>query len=102
MTQAPDDRREEDGYTGPAVLVVNGSRFGVQVDLRGYFQPIDGRYHWHGRVGRNEPLLDLLGGARAAGELTTPAGTAPCQLSDPDPWQRYRVAGVSTPPFRRC
>jgi cation diffusion facilitator CzcD-associated flavoprotein CzcO len=88
-----------DGYLGPAMLAVNGSRFSIQVELRGHFQPIDGRYHWYGRIGQHDGLLRLLGDARAAGVLTTPEGSAPCELSDPDPWHRYRVTGVSTPPY---
>jgi cation diffusion facilitator CzcD-associated flavoprotein CzcO len=88
-----------DGYRGPAMLAVNGSRFSIQVELRGHFQPIDGRYHWYGRVGEHPELHGLLGEARAAAVLTTPEGSAPCELSDLDLWRRYRVTGVSTPPF---
>jgi cation diffusion facilitator CzcD-associated flavoprotein CzcO len=88
-----------DGYLGPAMLAVNGSRFSIQVELRGHFEPIDGRYHWYGRISEHEGLLGALGEARAAGVLTTPEGSAPCELSDPDLWHRYRVAGLSTPPY---
>jgi len=88
-----------DGYHGPAMLAVNGSRYSVRVELRGYFEPIDGRYHWYGRIGEHEGLQGALGEARATGVLTTPEGSAPCELSDPDPWHRYRVAGLSTPPY---
>ncbi len=41
---------DSDGYEGTAVLEVGGARFDVQVRLRGHFQPIDGRYHWYGRI----------------------------------------------------
>jgi cation diffusion facilitator CzcD-associated flavoprotein CzcO len=89
-----------DGYEGSAVLEVDGSRFDVQVRLRGHFQPIDGRYHWYGRVGAHDGLDELLGSAKANGVLVTPEGSAPCELSEPDPSRRYRVTGISTPPFR--
>ncbi len=89
-----------DGYTGPATLLVNGSQWQVQVELRGHFQPIDGRYHWYGRIAAHDGLPRVLGTGRSHGELTTPEGSAPCELSDPDPWHRYRVTGVSTPPYR--
>ncbi len=94
----PDDDHD-DGYEGPATLVAGGARVDVQVRLRGHFQPIDGRYHWYGRIEPNEawPACSARGRARAV--LTTPEGSAPCELSDPDPWQRYRVTGLSTPPF---
>jgi hypothetical protein len=31
--------------------------------------------------------------------LRTPDGEASGQLSDPDTWGRYRIAGTSRPPF---
>jgi cation diffusion facilitator CzcD-associated flavoprotein CzcO len=96
---AEDQPGHEDGYLGPATLAVRDQSFGVQVELRGHFEPIDGRYHWYGRAGKHENLLRALGTARADATLTTPGGTAPCQLSDPDPWGRYRITGISTPPY---
>ena len=93
------DQRHGDGYEGPATLVAGGERFAVRVRLTGHFQPIDGRYHWYGRIEPDGALQDLLGPGRASGVLTTPEGSAPCELSDPDPWQRYRVDGTSTPPY---
>jgi len=45
---------DEDGYGGPATLVVDGVSLPVTVELRGYFQPIDGFYRWYGRVAVNE------------------------------------------------
>jgi hypothetical protein len=89
----------DDGYAGPATLTVGPDVFKVRVDLRGVFQPIDGRYHWYGRIERHDGLAAALGTRRAAGHLTTPGGSAPCELSDPDTWQRYRITGTSTPPF---
>src|SRR5690348_3687147 len=89
-----------DGYEGTAVVEVGGSRFDVQVRLRGHFQPIDGRYHWYGRIAAHAGLDGALGSGKATGVLTTAEGSAPCELSEPDPSRRYRVTGVSTPPFR--
>ncbi|TNC23197.1 DUF4873 domain-containing protein [Amycolatopsis alkalitolerans] len=90
---------EEDGYTGPAKLVVGEREFAVDVEMRGHFQPIDGRYHWYGRVARHDDLEALLGGRKRAAEIHTPDGSARGELSDPDPWGRYRILGASTPPF---
>ena len=91
---------DSDGYEGTAVLEVDRSRFDVQVRLRGHFQPIDGRYHWYGRIDAHEGLDELLGSGKATGVLTTAEGSAACALSEPDPSRRYRVTGISTPPFR--
>jgi len=89
----------DDGYEGSATLVAGPAQLEVQVRLRGYFQPIDGRYHWYGRIEPHEGLTEVVRSGRARAVLTTPEGSAPCELSDPDPWQRYRVTGLSTPPF---
>ena len=88
-----------DGYDGTAAVEVGGSRFDVRVRLRGHFQPIDGRYHWYGRIDAHDGLAELVGSGRATGVLTSPEGSAPCEISDPDPSGRYRVTGISTPPF---
>ncbi|MFD7652583.1 DUF4873 domain-containing protein [Actinosynnema sp. NPDC059797] len=95
-----EDNSHDDGYTGEAVLVFDRREVPVSVELRGHFQPIDGRYHWYGRIAANEQVAELVeGGARTA-LLRTPEGSANGSLTDPDPWRRYRVTGISTPPFR--
>jgi hypothetical protein len=95
MTRPPDT----DGYLGPATLRIGAATFEVEADLRGKFEPADGRYHWYGRLGRSDVLSAALTAGRAEGSLRTAEGTASCEISDPDPWLRYRVSGVSRPPF---
>ncbi|GHF23557.1 DUF4873 domain-containing protein [Amycolatopsis deserti] len=90
---------DEDGYTGPATVVVDGAEVPVEVELRGHFQPIDGYYRWYGRIAPNARLDELCGGRKKKGEIRTPDGSAAGELSDPDPWGRYRILGTSTPPF---
>ncbi|WP_212532189.1 DUF4873 domain-containing protein [Actinospica durhamensis] len=94
------DFDDEDGYQGTAVLEIGGHRYEVRVDLRGYFQPIDGRYHWYGRIAPEAELAGSLAAGRTKGTLSTSHGSAPAEVGDPDPWGRFRVEGVSTPPFR--
>jgi hypothetical protein len=89
----------EEGYTGPATLQVKDVELTVQVELRGYFQPIDGYYHWYGRLAASEQLSELVAGRKTAAHLRTPEGAAAGELSDPDPWNRYRITGTSRPPF---
>ncbi len=91
-----------DGYTGPARLRLGSASFDVLADLRGRFEPADGRYHWYGRLARHDGLAAAVTGNRAAGVLITSGGSAACELSDPDPWQRYRITGAegtARPPF---
>lgn len=91
-------QHDHEGYDGAATLVTDDGEVPVEVTLRGLFQPIDGRYHWHGRIARDE-RVDALGRAGATVELRTPAGAATGRLSDVDPWGRYRIAGVGRPPY---
>jgi hypothetical protein len=88
----------DEGYVGPAELLADGQAVAVSVTLRGVFQPIDGRYHWHGRVARHDGV-DALVASGASVVLRTPHGATPCRLSDRDTWGRYRVAGTGRPPF---
>jgi hypothetical protein len=90
---------EDDGYRGPAWLTIGAARLPVTVDLRGRFEPIDGRYHWYGRIARDERLAALVTGGRSAAVIETGHGACPCEIADPDLWDRYRVTGYSTPPF---
>ena len=94
-----DHPHDEDGYAGPATLIIDKADFRVEERLRGQFQPIDGRYHCYGRIAALDGLTAALGTAKAPGVLSTPEGSADCELSDPDPWGRYRVTGVSGTPY---
>ncbi|QUH00316.1 DUF4873 domain-containing protein [Saccharopolyspora erythraea] len=90
---------DEDDYRGPATVFDESREIGVQVVLRGHFEPIDGRFHWYGRVAASEAVDALTGGRKARVALRTPDGEAVGTLSDPDPWGRYRITGVGRPPF---
>lgn len=89
---------DEPGYDGPARLVGEGPPVEVTVQLRGVFQPIDGKYHWHGRLAA-DPSVTELARSGASVVLQTPEGEAPARLSDEDPWGRFRVTGTGRPPF---
>ncbi len=89
---------DPEGYDGPARLRTGTETVDVEVRLRGMFQPIDGRYHWYGRVASHTDV-DALVESGAAVALETAHGSAAGRLSDRDPWGRYRVAGTGRPPF---
>jgi hypothetical protein len=84
----------DEGYTGPAVLTVDGRDLPVHAQLDARHEPQDGRLHWFGRV-RAES--GLPGGPV---ELRTDAGRAHGRLGEVDPWGRYRITGVGVPPYR--
>ena len=70
----------------------------VEVHLRGHFEPLDGRFHWYGRVAAD----DDLAARHPSGSmvvLTTPGGRAEGRLSDVDPWGRFRISGTGRPPY---
>lgn len=70
----------------------------VQVHLRGHFEPIDGRFHWYGRIEASGALADRhRSGATIV--LHTPNGIAAGRIADVDPWGRFRVTGLGAPPF---
>ena len=90
---------DEDGYRGEATLTLDGAELAVTVTLRGNFEPVDGRYHWYGRIQPHADLTDKATGRKPTALLTTPHGSAEGTLSDPDTWGRYRITGTSRPPF---
>jgi hypothetical protein len=81
-------------YDGPARI---GSTE-VDVRLRGHFEPIDGHFHWWGRVAA-DTALDTRHASGAEVTVVTPHGEATGRLSDVDPWGRFRVSGTGRPPF---
>ena len=89
MTHEP-----EELYDGPATVAGTP----VDVRLRGHFEPIDGRFHWWGRIGTDD-RLDAEQSAGSTVTLTTPHGEASGRLSDVDPWGRFRISGTGRPPF---
>lgn len=70
----------------------------VEVQLRGHFQPIDGRFHWYGRISES-PALAERHRSGATIVLKTPHGIAAGRIADADPWGRFRITGHGTPPF---
>lgn len=90
---------DEDGYKGEATLLLDGVELPVTVTLRGNFEPVDGRYHWYGRIQADPEVTAKAEGRKPTATLHTPHGSAEGVLSDPDTWGRYRITGTSRPPF---
>jgi len=87
----------QEHYAGPATLVAGDVRVEVEADLRGRFEPIDGRFHWYGRLAASAALDGLGSGTTVS--VTTEHGSAEGRLSDLDPWGRFRLTGLGRPPF---
>jgi len=90
VTELPDD------YTGPAL--VEGAA--VTVTLRGRFEPVDGRYHWGGRIAPHADIELLLRTGRRAVTIQLEQGPpTPCRLIEVDPWSGVRLRGTGRPPW---
>lgn len=84
-------------YTGLARIQKDGCAINVEVTLRGAHQPIDGAFHWYGRVSADADTSGFRSGDRVA--VGTDHGIAEARLSDVDPWGRFRITGTGRPPF---
>ena len=88
-------------YAGSAVVSTGSTSaedIDVEVELRGHFEPLDGRFHWYGRIAANAQLTDRVRPGTTVA-LTTPHGTADGRVSDVDTWGRFRISGTGRPPF---
>lgn len=85
---------ELEAYDGPAT--VGGVE--VEVRLRGRFEPLDGRFHWWGRVGASG-ALDATYRSGSTVQVVTPHGSAEAKLSDRDFHGRMRLTATGRPPF---
>ncbi|MDF1606454.1 DUF4873 domain-containing protein [Nocardioides sp. YIM 152315] len=97
MTHAAPHHEAREEYAGPATLVAGEAELVVEVDLRGRFEPIDGRFHWYGRLAAAPELGEVRPGSTVT--LTTEHGSAEGRLNDVDPWGRPRISGLGRPPF---
>lgn len=97
----PDSPHERSDYIGKAVIVIRGTEVPVEVELRGYPEPIDGIFRWIGRISPNPQLSEILSNQDRVKALVRIDGSEKeAVIGDPDPWNRYRIIGKSTPPFQ--
>jgi hypothetical protein len=68
--------------------------------VRGYFEPLDGHYHWAG-IAFGESVRALKD-ARATDVLVAVDGrdAVPARLTETTPWGTVRITGVGQPPYR--
>ena len=90
---------DDDGYDGPAELLDGTASVPVEVQLRGHFDPISGKYSWYGRVAATPEVATLVENGARKVRLRTPHGEVDTALSDVDPWGRPRVEGFGPAPF---
>jgi hypothetical protein len=91
---------DDDGHEGPARLHVGEQVVDVEVVLTGHLEPLDGRYHWYGRIAQH----DAVDAAKKAGateiELSIADGPRRAgRLAEHDAWGNMRITGLGAPPF---
>jgi Domain of unknown function (DUF4873) len=90
----------DEGYAGSATVSADGAEVSVEVRLSGRIEPMDGRYHWAGRIVPQEAVTRLFdAGVRSAALRIGDGRPVQARLSEMDPWGAVRVSGVSAPPW---
>lgn len=93
----PED--DEEGFQGPAVLVVGETEFDVDVHLADHFEPLDGRTHWYGRVAQNEAVAAVKRSGATTVAIRIGDHVAEARLAEFDAWGNLALRGVGSPPY---
>ncbi|WP_167006464.1 DUF4873 domain-containing protein [Mumia sp. ZJ430] len=96
------EEQDEATYVGTLELVAGDEVVAARGTLSGVMQPIDGAYHWTGRL---EPADALTALATKVGRkpigVRAPGGTeVTARLGERNPWGGYRAAGPERRPSR--
>jgi hypothetical protein len=89
-----------EGFEGPAVLRGGDVEVPVRTTLSGHVDPLDGRFHWGGRIDADERVVGLLRAGRR--DVTLQVGDAeplPARLSEADPWGGVILTATGRPPW---
>ncbi len=98
MAWTPPD--EETGYDGDATLIVGDQAIAVTVHLDGHLEPLDGRFHWYGRIERSAAVAAVKDSGSTTGSLVIGAGeSAEVRLAEYDSWGHVQVNGTGRPPY---
>jgi len=71
----------------------------VTVHLSGRWEPVDGRFHWGGRIESSPTVAHLVRAGRRDVRLAIGDRSAAARLAEVDPWGGVRVTGVGEPPW---
>jgi cation diffusion facilitator CzcD-associated flavoprotein CzcO len=93
---------DEIDFAGSAVLAAGEDTYDVRVWLSGRLEPVDGRYHWGGRIAAHDGVAQLVREGRRVVTLRTAddGGSAvPARLGEVDAWGGIGVRATGTPPW---
>ncbi|MEV6966805.1 DUF4873 domain-containing protein [Hamadaea sp. NPDC051192] len=71
----------------------------VTVHLSGRWEPVDGRFHWGGRISPSTEVAQLVRSGNRDVMVHIGEQPAPARLGEVDPWGGVRVTGVGAPPW---
>lgn len=98
MAWSPPD--EVTGFSGEASLIIGDQVMDVVVHLDGHLEPLDGRFHWYGRIERSAAVDAVKDAGATAGQLVIgELPPAELRLAEHDPWGHVQVKGVGAPPY---
>lgn len=91
---------EGTGYDGKATLVVADQEIEVTVHVDGHLEPLDGLFHWYGRIERSAAVAAVKDAGATTGSLMI-ADRMPAvlRLAEYDPWGHVQVSGTGAPPY---
>jgi len=91
---------EDTGYDGTATLIVGDQAVDVTVHLDGHLEPLDGSFHWYGRIERSAAVAGLKDAGATTGSLViADRQPAELRLAEYDPWGHVQVSGAGAPPY---
>ena len=91
---------EPAGYDGEATLIVSDQVVEVTVHLDGHLEPLDGAFHWYGRIERSAVVEAIKDAGATIGRLAIgDVPPAELRLAEYDPWGHVQVKGVGAPPY---
>lgn len=100
-TGTAQNREPNEDYRGPIRVHLDDAVVEVDGRLHGFFQPIDGSYHWYGRLSPDE-RLSAQGAERGRSTIEISVGDGsrtPARLGERNPWGGHRITGTGAPPF---
>jgi hypothetical protein len=71
----------------------------VTIHLSGRWEPVDGRFHWGGRIEAEPSVAQLVRSGWRDVLLSIADRSAAVRLAEVDPWGGVRVTGVGEPPW---